>query len=223
MGEVNCKIDRSQLENLTTFINDLGGQFSVQNQLTFNDLGLSELEKNIFQCLVCSKVIKRKEHAVKHFKKLHIVETELTCQCPRCNIEMPKSKLNEHMDKAHEIKAFNQMIKRNFKPETQTKHPTKISKLFLESDPLTMTHGDFNNNNIKTEQPDQEFEKKMIQEEDVSDFKTNSDAFDIRTEQKVVPAFENAFGTGETSKAPGLKVKKDLGKKKNSTNAAKIG
>ena len=87
------------------------------------------------------------------------------------------------MDKAHEIKAFNQMIKRNFKPETQNNYPTKISKPFLESDPLTMTHGDFNNNNIKTEQPDQEFEKKMIQEENVSDFKTNSDAFDIRTEQ----------------------------------------
>merc|ERR1711862_511162 len=144
------------------------------------------------------------------------------------NIEMPKSKLNEHMDKAHEIKAFNQMIKRNFKPETQTKHPTKISKLFLESDPLTMTHGDFNNNNIKTEQPDQEFEKKMIQEEEiVSDFKTNSDTFDIKTEQvkedfeqKVLP---QNFEIGETSKAPELKIRKDLGKKKSSTEPAKAG
>ena len=69
--ECTVQIEELQLDHLKLFINDLGGQISVQTQLKFEDLGLAEVEKGIFQCLVCSKVIKRKDHAVTHFKKLH--------------------------------------------------------------------------------------------------------------------------------------------------------
>ena len=69
--EFTGQIEELKLDHLKLFINDLGGQISVQKQLKFEDLGLAEVEKGIFQCLVCSKVIKRKDNAVTHFKKLH--------------------------------------------------------------------------------------------------------------------------------------------------------
>ena len=88
-------------------VTSLEGQMSVQKQMKFKDLGLAEVEKGNFQCLVCSKMIKRKDHAIRHFKKIHTDQTELTCQCPRCDLEMPKSKLNQHMDQVHDIKVHN--------------------------------------------------------------------------------------------------------------------
>ena len=69
--EFNGQIRKSKLDQLTISINNLGGKFTVQKQLKFEDLGLAELEKDNFQCLVCSKMIKRKQHAINHFKKFH--------------------------------------------------------------------------------------------------------------------------------------------------------
>ena len=65
------QIEESRLDQLKTSLNNLGVQFTVQKQLTFEDLGLAEVQTGYFQCLVCSKVIKRKNNAVAHFKKLH--------------------------------------------------------------------------------------------------------------------------------------------------------
>ena len=70
--EFNGQIKESRLDQLKTSLNNLGVQFTVQKQLTFEDLGLAEVETGFFQCLVCSKVIKRKHNAVAHFKKQHI-------------------------------------------------------------------------------------------------------------------------------------------------------
>ena len=67
----NGQIEESRLDQLKTSLNNLGVQFTVQKQLTFEDLGLAEVETGFFQCLVCSKVIKRKNNAIAHFKKLH--------------------------------------------------------------------------------------------------------------------------------------------------------
>ena len=75
--EFTGQIEELKLDHLKLFINDLGGQISVQKQLKFEDLGLAEVEKGIFQCLVCSKVIKRKDNAVTHFKKLHTDQVDI--------------------------------------------------------------------------------------------------------------------------------------------------
>jgi len=230
--EFTGQIEELKLDHLKLFINDLGGQISVQKQLKFEDLGLAEVEKGIFQCLVCSKVIKRKDNAVTHFKKLHTDQAELTCQCPRCDIEIPKSKLNQHMDQAHGIKMFNQLIKQNFQPDTPRLRP------FLDNDPLTtaiyqsqiLFQEDFNNNDVKTEQ---ESEEKIESEKIVSDLKINNDFNDIKTElvdeefeekkdetEKVLPSAEMTFESGATPKKPGLKVRKDMYKKKSMNTKA---
>ena len=69
--EFNGQIKKSKLGQLQVSINNLGGQFTVPKQLKFEDLVLAEVEKDNFQCLVCSKMIKRKCHAITHFKKFH--------------------------------------------------------------------------------------------------------------------------------------------------------
>ena len=167
--EFNGQIEELKLDHLRLFINNLGGQISVQKQLKFEDLGLAEVEKGNFQCLVCSKMIKRKDHAITHFKKLHTNQTELTCQCPRCYLELPKSKLNQHMDQVHGIKNFNQLMKQSFQPDnTLSNFPIKIIRPFLNSDPLTLSQENFNNNDVKTEQSIQESEEKIDSEKFVS-------------------------------------------------------
>jgi len=76
MVEFNGQIEESRLDQLKTSLNNLGVQFTVEKQLTFEDLGLAEVQTGLFQCLVCSKVIKRKHNAVAHFKKLHTNQAE---------------------------------------------------------------------------------------------------------------------------------------------------
>lgn len=229
--EFTGQIEEFKLDQLKLFINDLGGQISVQKQLKFEDLGLAEVEKGIFQCLVCSKVIKRKDNAVTHFKKLHTDQAELTCQCPRCDIEMPKSKLNQHMDQTHGIKMFNQLIKQNFQPLTPRLRPS------LDNDPLTIFQEDLNNNVVKTEQSVQESEENIESEKFVSDLEINNNFNDIKTElvdeefeekkdetEKVLQSAEMTFISGDTPKKPGLKVRKDMYKKKSmNTKTAKAG
>ena len=75
-------------------------------------------------------------------------QAELTCHCPRCKIEIPKSKLNQHMDQVHGIKIFNQLMKRSFQPDTPSNFPMKIARPFLDSDPLALSKEEFNNNDI---------------------------------------------------------------------------
>ena len=55
------------------------------------------------------------------------------------------------MDQAHGIKIFNQLIKRSFQPDTQSNFPMKIARPFLDSDPLTLSQEEFNNNDTKTD------------------------------------------------------------------------
>ena len=114
-GKIPGKIDGSLVTTLTTFINDLGGQVSVEKKISFDDLGLAELEKGVFQCLACSKIIKRKDHAIRHFKQQHLseVDSKIQINCPRCNEELPKTKLNSHMEQKHDVKKFDQLLKRS--------------------------------------------------------------------------------------------------------------
>jgi len=117
----NFEIDNLHLESLDAFVEVLGGQISVVRQLKFQDMDLAEVEgqKGHFQCLVCYKVIKRKDHAISHFKKFHYPEAkriEMKIQCPRCNTEMAKSNLNPHMEKEHGLKNFNKLVKNSFIP-----------------------------------------------------------------------------------------------------------
>ena len=51
--DVNIKIEELKLATLSMTVANLGGQMSVQKQMKFKDLGLAEVEKGNFQCLVC--------------------------------------------------------------------------------------------------------------------------------------------------------------------------
>jgi len=229
--EFNGQIKKSKLGQLQTSISNLGGKFvTVQKQLKFEDLGLAEVEKDNFQCLVCSKMDKRGPNAIINFKKFHTDQAELTCQCPRCEIEMPKSKLNQHMDQAHGIKIFNKLIKRSFQPDAPSNIPMKIIRPILDSDPLTLSQEEFNNNDIRTEQfinndvnqelADEESEEIPIIEVRSGDPLTLSqEEFnnnDAKTEQFInndVNDINNELADEESEEIPVLEVRTDLNKK----------
>jgi len=161
------EIDNSHLESLEAFVEVHGGQISVVRQLKFQDMDLAEVEgqKDQFQCLRCYKVIKRKNHAMTHFRKFHTEakRIELKIQCPRCNIEMSKSDLNPHMEKEHGLTNFNQLMKRSFIPSNPkgvtSSNPGSVTKKTVKKkgkgDPLALAieKAGFKdlNNNIKTE------------------------------------------------------------------------
>ena len=108
---------------------------------------------------------------------------------------------------------------------------------FLDNDPLTMLQEDFNNNDVKTEQSVQESDEKIESEKIVSDLEINNDFNDIKTELvdeefeekkdgtgKVLRSAEMTFESDDTPKKPGLKVRKDMYKKKSmNTKTAKAG
>ena len=108
---------------------------------------------------------------------------------------------------------------------------------FLGNDPLTMFQEDFNNNDVKTEQSVQESDEKIESEKIVSDLEINNDFNDIKTElvdeefeekkdgtEKVLRSAEMTFESDDTPKKPGLKVRKDMYKKKSmNTKTAKAG
>ena len=108
---------------------------------------------------------------------------------------------------------------------------------FLNNDPLTMFQEDFNNNDVKTEQSVQESEEKIESEKIVSDLEINNDFNAIKTElvgeefeekkdgtEKVLRSAEMTFESDDTPKKPGLKVRKDMYKKKSmNTKTAKAG
>ena len=96
----------------------------------------------------------------------------------------------------------------------------------LDNDPLTIFQEDLNNNDVKTEQSVQELEKKIESEKFASDLEINNDFNDIKTElvEKVLQSAEMTFVSGVTPKKPGLKMRKDMYKKKSmNTKTAKAG
>jgi len=170
------QVSESSLESVQDFINGLGGQIFVERTLKFEDLGLAEIDKNQVQCLVCSRIYTGKPsdakgNAIKHFKKSHLEKNPLETQkvqCPRCPEEVPKSNMNVHMDQKHEVKKFDQLMKRSFQPgqpqpgtsgmppKQTAKRAKKTIKTELEVDPLTATEDDFNNNMVKIEKKELE-------------------------------------------------------------------
>ena len=116
--EVTVNIEESRLADYQKVAEDFGVlQLSISKPLKFEDLGLAATE-NGFQCLVCSKTFQGKNckgNSVAHFKKFHTDRpVESKVQCPRCPEEMAKSTLNFHMEQKHQLKNFNQLLKRSF-------------------------------------------------------------------------------------------------------------
>merc|ERR1711935_1118514 len=110
-------VESSQMAAFTAMGDELGVTITFEKPIKFEDLGLVELEKGQFQCLMCSKLINRKARAVEHFKKFHTEIKEPMERCPRCDAEIAKSKFRMHMEKSHEINAnFKLMMKRSFQP-----------------------------------------------------------------------------------------------------------
>jgi len=161
------EINNSHMESLDAFVEVHGGQIAVVRHLKFQDMDLAEVEgqKDQFQCLQCYKVIKRKNHAMTHFRKFHTEakRIELKIQCPRCNAEMSKSDLNPHMEKEHGLTNFNQLMKRSFIPSNPkgvtSSNPGSVTKKTTKKkekgDPLALAIEKAGiedlNNNIKTE------------------------------------------------------------------------
>jgi len=70
----NFAISTPHFELLVGYVNDRGGKIFEEKQLKLEELGLAELDDQpveTFACLVCSSIIKRKNHAMFHFRKFH--------------------------------------------------------------------------------------------------------------------------------------------------------
>merc|ERR1712228_433119 len=181
--DANFEISKSNEEAFTqalsSIVNEYGGQISIIKDPKFEDLGLVEIEKKKFQCLICSKIQNSKFNAVRHLKTVHLKENQLErkIQCPRCSEEVPKSGMNPHMDLKHGVKNFNQLLKRSFQPEAEpdssenssNKKPKKtkagpkkskkqgikdegeinMPKMILDNDGVDPLNSDLNNNETK--------------------------------------------------------------------------
>jgi len=53
------------------------------------------------------------------------------------------------MHQAHGIKKFNDLITKSFRPDTPSNFPMKVVRPFLNSNPLTLSQEEFNDNNVK--------------------------------------------------------------------------
>ena len=117
--EVTVNIEESRLPDFQNYVEAYGVlQFSISKPLKFEDLGLAAIENGYFQCLACSKTFKWKQSAVLHFKNFHTDRPlESKVQCPRCSDELAKSALNSHMEQKHQLKNFNQLLKRSYIPD----------------------------------------------------------------------------------------------------------
>ena len=174
--EITVNVEESRLADYQKLSEDYGVlQFSVSKPLKFEDLGLAAIDDGQFQCLACSKIFKgkfSKGNSAAHFKKFHTDRPlESSVQCPRCPEEMAKSSLNSHMEQKHQLKNFNQLLKRSFivsnaqgsvqEPAYASENIVATRKLpkstrfkHLYNDPLSLGKlGDFSNNdaNIKEE------------------------------------------------------------------------
>ena len=168
--EITVNVEESRLADYQKLSEDYGVlQFSISKPLKFEDLGLAALEDGQFQCLACSKIFKgkfSKGNSAAHFKKFHTDRpVESKVQCPRCPEEMAKSTLNSHMEQKHQLKNFNQLLKRSFivsnaqgsvqEPAYASENIVAKRKLpkstrfkHLYNDPLSLGKlGDFSNNN----------------------------------------------------------------------------
>ena len=117
--EVTVNIEESRLPDFQNYVQAYGVlQLSISKPLKFEDLGLAAIENGCFQCLACSKTFKWKQSAVAHFKRFHTDRSlESKVQCPRCSVELAKSALNSHMEQKHQLKNFNQLLKRSYVPD----------------------------------------------------------------------------------------------------------
>ena len=168
--EITVKVDESRLEDYQKYAEDFGVlELSISKPLKFEELGLAAIDDGQYQCLACSKTFKgkcAKGNSAVHFKKFHAYRpVESKVQCPRCPEEMAKSTLNSHMEQKHQLKNFNQLLKRSFivsnaqgsvqEPAyasenivAKRKFPKSTRFKHLYNDPLSLGKlGDFSNNN----------------------------------------------------------------------------
>ena len=176
--EITVNVEESRLADYQKYSQDFGVlQFSISKPLKFEDLGLAAIDDGQYQCLACSKTFKgkcAKGNSAVHFKKFHAYRpVESKIQCPRCPEEMAKSSLNSHMDQKHQLKNFNQLLKRSYLPDAQgsvqepayafetsvakRKMPKSTRFKHLYNDPLSSLGKpeDFGNNNAKIKVKDE--------------------------------------------------------------------
>ena len=167
--EITLSVEESRLADFQKIAEDFGVlHLSISKPLKFEDLGLAAIE-NGYQCLACSKTFQgkgNKSNSVAHYKKFHTDRpVESKVQCPRCPEELTKSSLNSHMEQKHQLKNFNQLLKRSFivpnaqgsvqKPADATENSVAKRKMpkstrfkHLYNDPLSLGKPeDFSNNN----------------------------------------------------------------------------
>ena len=170
--EITVNVEESRVADYQKYSMDFGVlQFSISKPLKFEELGLAAIDDGQYQCLACSKTFKgkcAKGNSAVHFKKFHAYRpVESKVQCPRCPEEMAKSSLNSHMDQKHQLKNFNQLLKRSYLPDAQgsvqepayafensvakRKMPKSTRFQHLYNDPLSSLGKpeDFGNNNAK--------------------------------------------------------------------------
>jgi len=221
----DIEINESSVEALTqallSVVDEYGGSISVQKDLKFEDLGLVEVEKYTFQCLVCSRIFgpdakNAKKNSIRHFKTLHMKENQLErkVQCPRCDEEVPKSGLNPHMDQKHGLKNFNVMAKRSFKPEADASKNSsnKKPKMTLDSDDTNPLSQDLNNNKTKTKQAGVKkgSKKNSKQEPDTSEYSAD-EMLKMMLDNDGVDPLTQTLSDNKTKTKPGVKK----GSKKN--------
>jgi len=220
----DIEISKSGVEAFTqallSLVDEYGGSIFVQKELKFEDLGLVELEKHTFQCLVCSKIFgpykDAKTVSAKHFKNVHKKENQLErkVECPRCPEEVPKSGLNPHMDQKHGIKNFKQLVKRSYQPEagTSKNSSNKKPKMTLDSDDTNPLTQDFNNNKTKAKQTGVKKgpKKNTKQEPDTSEYSADEMLKMMLENDGADPLTQN-LNDNKTKTKPGIKK----GSKKN--------
>jgi len=224
--DANIEINESGVEALTqalsSVVDEHGGSIFFQRDPKFEDLGLVELEKNTYQCLICSKIMgpsrDAKGNITKHFKKLHMKENqhERKVECPRseCDEEVPKSSLNPHMDQKHGIKNFKQLLKRSFQPgvDASKNSANKKPKITLDSDDKNPLSQDLNNNKTKTKQAGVKkgSKKNSKQEPDTSEYSAD-EMLKMMLDNDGVDPLTQTLSDNKTKTKPGVKK----GSKKN--------
>jgi len=184
-------VESSQISAFTALADELGVTITFEKPIKFEDLGLAELEKGQFQCLMCSKLINRKARAVEHFKKFHTEIKEPMEPCPRCDAEIAKSKFQMHMEKSHEINAnFKLMMKRSFQPNLSENETIKEKIPKMEQD--------VPKKEIKSKSPAKKAEKDIAEKETIQNVKK-----DAAKQEKV----------GETKKEKIPRANKDVAEK----------
>lgn len=198
-------VESSQMAAFTALADELGVTITFEKPTKFEDLGLAELEKGQFQCLMCSKLINRKVRAVEHFKKFHTEIKEPMEQCPRCDSEIAKSKFQMHMEKSHEINAnFKLMMKRSFQPDLSENETIK------EKNPK-MEH-DVPKKEINSKSPAKKAEKDLAEKETIQNAKKKQEKVGetkkAATKKEKIPRAKNDVAEKEKNPKPKKKAAK---------------